>query len=359
MQSLTTRLMLSFAAAGLLFAASCKQNDDNNAIAPKGVAPAWAPTINGEMLAVIEELDSLKLAPVESLSPQTARTQKTIFDAAYNLAVRYGLEGPVYTTDATDQMVPLNGTQLNLRIYRPHVGDGPFPAIVYYHGGGFVLGSSSTYDNSARSLAEQTGAVVISVDYRRGPEAKFPTAHKDAFAAYKWVLANTSFLKIDANRVAVAGEDAGGNLACNVSIMARDSGATMPKHQLLIYPITQGDMTTPSYQQYAGAEPLNTAQMSYFFNNYLSNTTQRTDARISLVNANLSNLPATTIINADIDPLRDDGLMLEDKLKAAGVPVQRKLYDGVTHDFYSLNVVLSTAREAEGYANAALRQYLQ
>jgi acetyl esterase/lipase len=256
-------------------------------------------------------------------------------------------------------MVPLNGTQLNLRIYRPHIGDGPFPAIVYYHGGGFVIGSSATYDQTARSLAEQTGAVVISVDYRRGPEAKFPTAHKDAFAAYKWVLANTTFLKIDAHRVAVAGEDAGGNLACNVSIMARDSGAIMPKHQLLIYPITQGDLTTASYQQYANAKPLNAAQMNYFFNNYLSNTNQRTDTRIALVNANLSNLPATTIINGDIDPLRDDGLMLENKLKLSGVPVSRKLYDGVTHDFYGLNVVLSLSRDAQGYANAALRQYLQ
>jgi acetyl esterase/lipase len=315
--------------------------------------------MNGEMLAVIEELDSLKLAPVESLSPQAARSQKTIFDAAYNLAARYGIAPPVYTVDATDQTVALNGGQLNLRIYRPHIGDGPFPAIVYFHGGGWVIGSSSVYDASARSLAEQTGAVVVSVDYRRGPEARFPTAHKDAFAAYKWVLANTSFLKIDANRVAVAGEDAGGNLACNVSIMARDSGAIMPKHQLLIYPITQADMTTPSYQQYASAQPLNAAQMSYFFNNYLSNSTQRTDTRITLVNANLSNLPATTIINGDLDPLRDDGLMLEDKLRAAGVPVARKLYDGVTHDFYGLNGVVSTAREAEGYANAALRKALQ
>jgi acetyl esterase/lipase len=200
---------------------------------------------------------------------------------------------------------------------------------------------------------------VISVDYRRGPEAKFPTAHKDAFAAYKWVLANTTFLKIDASRVAVAGEDAGGNLACNVSIMARDSSITMPKHQLLIYPIAQADMTTPSYQQYASALPLNAAQMNYFLNNYLANTTQRTDTRISLVNANLSNLPPTTIINADIDPLRDDGLMLENKLKISGVPVSRKIYDGVTHDFYGLNVVLSSARDAEGYGNAALRQYLQ
>jgi acetyl esterase/lipase len=352
--------MLSCATVGILFAASCKPNDDDdNSIKPKGSAPVWAPNMTNEMLTIIEELDSFYQAPIETVSPQAARNQKTIFDAAGNVALRYSLNAPVYTVDATDQTINVNGTQLNVRIYRPHTGAGPFGGIVYYHGGGWVTGTSQTYDPSARSIAEQTGAVVVSVDYRRGPEAKFPTAHNDAFAAYQWVLANTSFLNIDANRVAVAGEGAGGNLACNVSMMARDAGATMPKHQLLIYPIAFTNMSTPSYAQYGSAKPLNMAQVNYFLNNYLVNTIQRTDARISLVNADVTNLPPTTIINADIDPLRDDGLNLEGNLRAHGVLVTRKIYDGVTHDFFGLNVILPQAREAEGYAAAALRQAIQ
>jgi acetyl esterase/lipase len=358
MQSLSTRLMLSLATAGLLLAASCK-NNDSNGIAPSGNAPAWGPSIGKEMLAVIEELDSLHPQAIETVSPPVARMQPTIFDAQKSLAARYGIPGTVFTTDAADRSINVNNTMLSIRVYTPHTGAGPFAGIVYFHGGGFVVSDLKTYDGSARSLAEQTGAVVVNVDYRRGPESKFPTAYKDAYAAYKWILANAASLNIDMNRIALAGEGGGGNIACNVSMMARDSGVTMPRHQLLIYPFAQNDTTTASYQKYAMAQPLSRILAGYFLRSYLNSWSQTADTRISLINANLSGLPATTIINAEIDPLRDDGLMLEAKLKSYGVAVSRRIFDGVTHDFYGLSLVVPQARDAEGFATQELLHSLQ
>ncbi len=359
MQSITTRLMLTCAALGLLLAAACNRSDNGTAIIPKGSRPAYGPTMSNEMLTIIEALDSFHQAPLELLSPQQARTQKTIFDAAEVVRAQYGITPPSYTPDATDQTVTLNGAQISLRIYRPHNPGGPFPCILYYHGGGWVIATNQTYDASSRAIAEKTGAVVISVEYRKGPEAKFPAAHKDAFAAYKWALANATFLNINTAKMAVAGESAGGNLACNVSIMARDSGVVMPRHQLLIYPVAQNDTTTASYIQYAQAQPLNRSLVNYFLRNYLVTPSQSADPRISLINANLSNLPPTTIINAEIDPLRDDGYMLENKLKAAGVSVDRRLYDGVTHEFFGIETLLPQARDAQSVSTTALRQALQ
>jgi acetyl esterase/lipase len=352
--------MIFCAAASLLFAVGCKRNDDGGpGIMPRGSAPAWAPNISNEMLTIIEQLDSFRNAPVESIPPQSARNQPDIFDAARAVATYYGISGPVFTSDVTDYLITANGVQLNARIYRPAGAAGPHPCVLYFHGGGWVLGSSHTYDGTALAIAEQTKAVVVSIDYRLAPENKFPAAHNDAIGAYRWVLANAGFLNIDPARVAVAGEGAGANLAFNVSVAARDSGLTMPKHQLLISPVTEADMNTASYSQYAMAEPLDKAAMGYFFNQYLSADTQRNDTRIALLDAALSGLPGTTIINPDIDPLRDDGLMLKTKLEAAGVPVTRMLYDGVTHDFFSISTLLPQARDAQGYARTALRLALQ
>ncbi len=361
MKSILTRLSLACAAAVLLLTASCKKDDDGGGtgIVPKGTAPYWGPSMSNAMLAVIEQYDSFYVPALETLPPQAARMQKTIFDAAGLVATKFGLAQPVYTTDAGDYTTSINGAPMSLRIYRPHNGVGPFPLIVYYHGGGWVIASNATYDGSARAIAEETGAVVVSVEYRKGPEYKFPTAHNDAFAAYKWALANASFLKIDPTKVAVAGESAGANLACNVCVMARDSGTTMPKHQLLIYPVAQNDTTTASYAKYAPAQPLSRPLVNYFLRNYLNNPAQSADPRISLIKANLSGLPPATIINAEIDPLRDDGQMLEAKLKSYGIGVNRVLYDGVTHEFFGMTAVLPQAREAQGVAAAAMRAALQ
>ena len=206
---------------------------------------------------------------------------------------------------------------LKVRIYTPQGATGPLPVIVYYHGGGWVIANLDTYDASQRALAAKTNAIVVGVDYRQGPENKFPAAHDDSFAAYQWVLKNAASFNGDPQRVAVAGESAGGGLAAAVSIMARDKGVQAPKHQLLVYPIAGYDMNTPSYQQYTKSKPLYKDFMGWFFTNYLRSPADGKNPMIDLVNApNLKNLPPATVIGAGIDPLMSEGKTL--RRQAAG-----------------------------------------
>jgi acetyl esterase/lipase len=351
MRLLSTRMLSAGLSIALLLTAACNRNDDNGPeLTPKGPPPSWAPGIHKEMQVVIEQLDSFHVAAVQTLSPQAARMQKTALEAADMVAKTYGLAGPLATADTLGRDIPAAGGNVHARIYKPGSGNGPFPAIFYFHGGGWVIGDAWSHDASARALAEQTGAVVVSVEYRLAPEYKFPTAHNDAFTAYKWIIENAASLGINPTRIAVAGEGAGANLACNVSIAARNAVIKVPDYQLLVYPIAQGDFTTPSYMANASALPLNKPVMQWYFGYYLNSMAEAGDPRISLINANLAGLPPTLIINAEIDPLLDDGLQLETKLKAAGVSTTRKIFNGVTHDFFGMAVVLPEAREAQGMA---------
>jgi acetyl esterase/lipase len=245
------------------------------------------------------------------------------------------------------RQIPVEGGQIHARIYKPKGATGMLPVIVYYHGGGWVIADINSYDASARGLAEKTNAILVSVHYRQAPEYKFPTAHNDAFAAYEWVLANAGSFGGDANKVALAGESAGGNLACNVSIMARDRGIKMPLHQLLVYPIADDNMNNQSYQKYANAKPLNKPLMEWFAMHYLNNMAEGSDPRISLVDANLRGLPPTTLISAQIDPLHDEGRILASRLRAAGVDVRTENYEGVTHEFFGMDALLDEARKAQ------------
>jgi len=210
--------------------------------------------------------------------------------------------------------------------------------------------------SSAQALAEKADAIVVSVEYRKGPEFKFPTAHNDAFAAYVWTLKNASTFKGDSTRTAVAGESAGGNLAINVSIMARNSGIRKPVHQLAVYPVASNDPNTPSKIQYVNAKPLGTPALPWFLMHYLNSMAESADPRISLVNANLSGLPKTTIIAAEIDPLLSEGKILADKLQAANVSVTYKLYIGVTHEFFGMASVIPEARDAQDLAAKELKK---
>jgi len=358
MKQFASRFLSAALLAGVLLAASCKNNDDDT-VQPRGDAPDWGPSMHKEMIAVIEQLDSFHVPPLETLTPQQARAQRSIQDAAKAVAQTSGISAPANLADTFGRDFPVTNGSLHVRIYRPKGGTGPQPAIVYYPGGGWVIGDLNTYDASARALSEQVGAIVVAVDYRKGPEFKFPTAHNDAFAAYKWVIENAAALNIDISKLAVAGESAGANLACNVSIAARDAVIMTPRHQLLIYPVAQNNFNNASYQRYAMAKPLYPGLISWFLGHYLNNITQSSDPRISLVLADLKNLPTTTIINAEIDPLRDDGRQLELALRAANVNVTRNVWDGVTHEFFGMNTVLPEARDAQAVAAAALRVSLQ
>ncbi len=208
-------------------------------IKPMGPQPAWGPTIKPEMLAVIEKLISYKDKPIEELTAVEARKNHTPTDAVIDLIAENNIQVPVAKVDTSGKDIDVKGGKIHLRIYTPQGSSQPLPVIVYYHGGGFVIADLDVYDASAKGLSEQVNAIVVSVAYRLAPEFKFPTANQDAYAAYEWVVKNTSTIKGDPKKIAVAGESAGGNLAANVSIMARDRGIMIPVHQLLVLTLIQ------------------------------------------------------------------------------------------------------------------------
>ncbi|PWS28887.1 lipase [Pedobacter yonginense] len=327
----------------------------SSSLKPAGPAPEWGKTIKPEMQAVIEKLASYGDKPIESLSAVDARKNHTPTDAVMDLVKENNIKMPEAMVDTMGKDIDVAGGKIHLRVYTPKSGNGPFPLIVYYHGGGFVIANLDVYNASAQGLAEQVGAVVVSVAYRLAPENKFPTAHNDAFAAYEWAVKNASTLKADPAKIAVVGESAGGNLAANVSIMARDKNIMLPVHEVLVYPIAQSKMDTESYKMYANAKPLNKAMMAWFTEKYLTSMTEAQNPKISLVNANLKGLPPTTIITAEIDPLNSDGVMLANKLSAAGVKVNSRNYEGVTHEFFGMAILVPEAKQAQAYAAEQLK----
>ena len=330
---------------------------DKKALKPQGPKPDWAPQIHDEMAVVMEKLAALGGKPIETLTPAEARQQPTPTDAVMAVMKEHNIPMPAPQCDTMGKDIPGgSGAMIHTRIYTPKGAGESNPVIVYYHGGGWVIATNDVYNASAMALCEQTGAVVISIEYRKAPEAKFPAAHMDAFAAYEWAVKNAASIKGDVKKIAVVGESAGGNMACNVSIMARDKKMPLPVYQALIYPVAQNNMATPSYSKNAMAKPLNKAMMEWFTKQYLASMAQSSDPRISLVNAKLDGLPPTTIITAEIDPLHDDGQMLADKLKAAGVTVNYKNYDGVTHEFFGMATVVPEAKDAQGVVAADLKK---
>ena len=327
---------------------------------PKGPKPAWAPSVTAQMQVVLEKLASYKAKPIPELTAKAARMNPTPTMAVMDVMKENNIMMPSSQVDTSAQEIPVGGGKtIHARIYTPKAGNAPFPVIVYYHGGGWVIADLDVYNASAQGLAEQVGAVVVSVAYRLAPESKFPTQHNDAFAAYQWVLNNARSIKGDPKRVAVAGESAGGNLAANVSIMARDKKVAMPRHQLLVYPIANNDLNSASYVQYASAKPLDKPMMAWFIKETVSNNTQSADPRIALVNAKLQGLPGTTLIAAELDPLQTEGKLFADKLQAAGVKVNYKRYDGVTHEFFGMAAVLPEAKQAQALAADELKKALK
>jgi acetyl esterase len=326
-------------------------------IQPTGPKPAWAPDITNEMLAVIEVLDTIAPLPITSLTPQQARMQPGASDAYKRLMMNYHITPPVFNVDTAGRDIPVSGGSIHIRIYTPATGKSKYPVIVYYHGGGWVIATIDTYGESAQALADRSEAILISVEYRKGPEFKFPTAHNDAFAAYQWALANASSLNGDSSKVAVAGESAGGNLAVAVGIMARDSGAKAPVGILSVYPVADKDSATASKLKYVDAKPLGTPALPWFLMHYLPTPADVANPLISLVDADLHNLPPVTIIGAELDPLQTEGKELADKLQGAGVNTTYKLYYGVTHEFFGMSGVLPEAQDAQKLAAIQLKTY--
>jgi acetyl esterase/lipase len=320
-------------------------------------APAAMAQPNTQMQGVLDQLAALGPKPIPTLTAVEARKQPTPADAAKKELAKEGKPtAPDPTVASTDRTITTSTGTLAVRVYTPKSGVGPWPVVVYYHGGGWVIANKDVYDGGARALSKMANAVVVSVDYRQGPEHKFPAAHDDAVAAYEWALKNAASIKGEPSKVALAGESAGGGLAIATAIAARDRKLQMPVAVISVYPIAGTDTTTESYVENAEAKPLNRAMMSWFFEKYLNGPQDRADVRVNLVAADLHGLPPTTIINAQIDPLRSDGETLAKKLEAAGVDVQQKTYDGVTHEFFGMGKVVDNAMAAEQMAADALKK---
>jgi acetyl esterase/lipase len=239
-------------------------------------------------------------------------------------------------------------------VYTPS-GSGPFPVLVYFHGGGWVIAGIQAYDSSCRALANAANCVVVSVGYRQAPEHRFPAAHEDSYAAAQYILNNTAKFGGDPRRVAVGGESAGGNLAGAVCLMAKQRGGKMPIYQLAVYPIANYNLNSPSYRENANAIPLSKPLMAWFYRYALRGPQDGSSPLISLVRANVRGLPPATVITAQIDPLRSEGRQYADRLKAAGIPVRYRSYDGVSHEFFGMAAVVDKAREANKFAAEGLQ----
>ena len=331
---------------------SVKKENKQVDLKPAGAAPAWGTDIKPEMQVVIEKLASLGGKPIETLDAKEARMQPTPTDAVMAVMKEHNMAMPPALCDTMGRDID-GGT--HVRIYTPKDTASKYPVIVYYHGGGWVIATNDVYNSSAQGLCEGAKAIVVSVEYPKGPEHKFPAAHVASFAAYQWVLKNISALKGDTSKIAVVGESAGGNLAANVSIMARDKKIKLPLYEVLVYPIASNDTASESYTKYADAKPLNKAMMAWFVKNALPSPATAADPRVSLVKANLAGLPPTLIIGAELDPLQSDGKMLSDKLKDAKVDTDYKLYDGVTHEFFGMAAVVPQAKDAQELAISKLK----
>ncbi|KAA3507872.1 alpha/beta hydrolase [Agrobacterium rosae] len=311
------------------------------------------PTI--EMQAVLDKLGALDAKPFSTLAVQEARAQASPADAAHAVQWDKRLSSnPEAQVTTKDIAIPSKEGGLAARVYIPG-GNGPFPVVVYYHGGGWVVADINVYDSAPRALAMGANAIVVSVEYRHAPEHKFPAAHDDAWTAYKWVVENIHELNGNSDKIAVAGESAGGNLAANVALMAKDMKTKQPVHQLLVYPVAGNDMDTPSYKENANAKPLGKADMEWFVKNTVSSKDDTKDPRINLNGrSDLAGVAPATVILAQIDPLRSDGETYASKLKDAGVAVNTKTYNGVTHEFFGMGKVVPEAKQAVDLAVADL-----
>lgn len=318
---------------------------------PVGAAP---PKADPQMQAVLDQLKALKPKPIEKLPPSVARQQPLPGDAVLALLKKTG-KGikPQPVGSVQDTTVPGPMGMVPVRVYKPQ-GQGPFPVVVYIHGGGWVIASIQDYDASARALCNGAKAMVVSVGYHYAPEHKFPAAHEESYAVTQWVMKNATSWNGDPRRVAIAGESAGGNMATAVCMMARDRKGAMPIHQVLVYPVAQIGMVTPSYKQNWNAKPLNVPMLKWFGKHTLKYKSQANNPYLSVLKGNVKSLPPATIILAEIDPLRSEGEMYAAKLQKAGVPVSLMLYKGVTHEFFGTSAVVDKARNAQDFAAGQL-----
>jgi acetyl esterase len=264
-----------------------------------------------------------------------------------------GPEEPI--TEVKNRSIHGPAGPIAVRVYRPVLKD-TLPALIYFHGGGFVIGNLDTHDRLCRALANASLCAVIAVDYRLAPEHKYPAAVDDAYAATRYIAEHAAEFGIDPNRIAVGGDSAGGSLATVVCLLSRDRGGPQLKFQLLIYPWVSFYDESPSMQQYAKDHFLTRDGLDWFRENYLPSRESGLEPSASPTNAaNLQRLPPAMIITAECDPLRDQGEAYARKLEAAGVKVELKRYEGMIHPFLSLAGVVDAGKTAIADAAAVIK----
>lgn len=263
-----------------------------------------------------------------------------------------------------DRILPVGPTgRTSVRIYRPEGANGALPVVIYAHGGGWVLGSKTTHDRLARELSVGANAVVVFVDYDRSPEARYPVAIEQIYGTLAYVAAHAGEFGADASRIAVAGDSVGGNMAAVTAILAKERHGPALAGQLLIYPVTDAAMNTPSYTEFGTGPWLTRKAMEWFWDQYLPNQAARADIHVSPLNASadqLKGLPRAMVITDENDVLRDEGERYGRHLAAAGVNVTSVRYNGTIHDFLLLNPITTTpaVRGAVSQSVDFLRQIL-
>jgi acetyl esterase len=312
--------------------------------------------LDADMKHVLDRLGDMGARPLELLTTEAARRQPRPTEAISAVLGRQGRERPDDGVEVEDIAVAGAEGELPGRIYRP-IGllSRLNPMVLYFHGGGFVTGDLDSHDATARALARRTGAIVVSVAYRLAPEHKFPAAHDDAWAAWRWLTEKVRDLAGDPKRLAVAGEDAGANLAANIALRARDEGAIRPVHQVLIHPIAGHDQATPSYGETLRAQPIGLPAMRWRFRQTFTDEAEAEDTRINLVGRDdFAGVAPATVVLAGIDPLRSEGEALAEVLEHAGVEVNCWTYEGVTQGFFGLGLVVTKALFAQSDTADAL-----
>lgn len=316
--------------------------------------------VDPQMQLILDVLVESEAPPVELVSPQIARNLPSVATATIQVLSDQGKPAYEEVGDISHILIPGPEGDIVARVYAPlDAEDGPLPVSVYYHGGGFVIANLDTYDSSCRAIANAAGCLVVSVAYRQAPEAPYPAAVDDSYAALQYIIENAGLINGDPERVAVVGESAGGNLAVVVSLLARDQGGAAPIHQVLVYPVAtfapEGDQAQ-SVEQFSDAMPLNAAMLEWFGSYYLTDPTlAMSDPYVSPAIADLTGLPSATIILAEIDPLHDQGEIFAQQLQDAGVEATVTTYEGVTHEFFGTGAVVDKANDAVAEAAAALR----
>jgi acetyl esterase len=308
------------------------------------------PSLHPQIREVLRVMADAKLRPLGEMTPAEAREQ-------VEATARARKAEPLPIARVEERMIPGPAGEIRLRLYWPRAA-APLPAIVYYHGGGHVIGSLDTHDFVARNLCAGVGALVASVDYRMGPEHKFPAAVEDSWAALQWVAANAARLSADRDRIGVHGDSAGANLAAVVALLARDAGAPKLRLQSLVYPIADYGLVGDSYEKYAeGYGILTKGAMVWFRDNYLHSPEDANDWRASPIRAdNLAGVAPAIVITAECDVLHDDGQRYAEALRRAGVPVEHKDFPGMIHAFFGMVPAVDDAMNAQRLVWAAFKR---